>query len=312
MKNIRLMGLTLVAAFAIAAVAATSASALPEWGQCFAKAGGKYSESNCVAKAKSGTGTFEFRKGPEIADKKFAGEGGAGILTGEYKLCQGGPHQEERIPHCGEGEEESTFFGGPLNIECTSEANHGEASGTKNVTNISVVFRGCKVLGSVPCSNTTNEGEVRVNTLKGSLGYLQKSTKSVGILLEPTKKHGEFAQFACLGGALTTVVGVGNKIEGAAYSPETTGGFDGIISPITPVNEMSTKFTQVYTVNAAEENVPSHFEGKHNELLESFIFNSEEPNKHTTKWSRAGEAITNVNTQVNAEGGEGEAVEIKA
>ncbi|MFI4971281.1 MAG: hypothetical protein ACHP7H_01265 [Hyphomicrobiales bacterium] len=291
---------------AIASVAATSASALPEWGQCVAKAGGKYSESNCLTKAKPGKGTFEFNKGTaSIANKKFSGEGGTGILTGEYKICQGGKNQEQRVPKCAEGETEETFFGGPLNIECTSEANHGEVHGTKEVVGISVVFRGCKVLGSVPCSNSEKEGEIRVNTLKGSLGYISKGTKDVGVLLEPIVKKGAFAEFGCLGGLLTTVVGVGNSKEGAAYSPETTGGFDGIISPVTPVNEMNTKLTQVYTVNANEENVPSHFEGKHNELLESYIFNAEEPSGHSTKWSKAGESITNVNTSE-------EAMEIKA
>ena len=73
MKHLRIMGLSLVAVFAIAAVAATSASALPEWGRCEAKAGGKYSDSNCTKKAKLGTGTFEFKKGSTLKNVKFNG-----------------------------------------------------------------------------------------------------------------------------------------------------------------------------------------------------------------------------------------------
>jgi N-acetylneuraminic acid mutarotase len=40
-----MLGLCLVAAVAVAAIATTSASALPEWGQCFKKgAGGKFED----------------------------------------------------------------------------------------------------------------------------------------------------------------------------------------------------------------------------------------------------------------------------
>ena len=301
MKHLKIMGLCLVAVFAIAAVAASSASALPEWGQCVAKAGGKYSDGNCVTKAKLGTGTFEFHKGPEVAQKKFEGHnvGSGGVLTAHFHGCS---VESRRAPTCRVGEEETVAE--PITIECESETNHGEAAGTKEVKNVTVKFLGCKVFGSAPCSNGTNVGEILVNILKGSLGYINKATKEVGLLLEPAQKKGEFAKFTCAG-ILTTVVGVGNKTEGAAYAPETTGGFDGIISPITPVNTMSKEFTQVYTTNEAAENVPSHFAGKHNELLESYLFNNE--SGESTKWSPAGETITNVNTQSS-----GEEVEIKA
>jgi hypothetical protein len=300
-----MLGLCLVAVFAVAAVAATSAMALPEWGQCYAKAGGKYANSNCTVKAKKGAGEFEWRKGASVepSQRKFSGAGGLGILAGEYKICE--PHASRRT-HCENEGEEVEYFGEPLNVECESEFNHGETSGAKGVANIAVIFRGCKLLGSVPCSNTSNEGEIQTSTLKGELGYINKSTKDVGVLLEPTIKHGLFADFTCIGGAIGTAVGVGNKTEGAAYSPESTGGYDGIISPVTPVNEMSTEFTQVYTINGSEENVPNSFEGKHIELLESYLYNTGEPGV-STKWSRAGESITNVNKQLS-----GEPVEIKA
>jgi hypothetical protein len=308
MRHLRMVGLCLVAAFAIAAVAATSASALPEWGQCFKKGpGSKYTDSNCTKKSSLKTpGEFEWRKGTEIApsEKHFAGAGGVGILSGEYRICR--PSEKVRKPKCNAGEEEGSFAGGPLNVECESEAAHGEASGSKGVANVSVVFRGCKVFGSSPCSNTEKAGEIRVNPLKGTLGYISKATKDVGVLLEPVVKKGRFATFGCLEGQITTVVGVGNEKEGAAYSPEKTGGFDGIISPITPVNTMTKELTQVYTINANQENVPSKFEGKHIELLESYLYNAELP-EYTTKWSKAGESVTNVNTQ---EGGA--EVEIKA
>ena len=70
-------------------------------------------------------------------------------------------------------------------------------------------------------------------------------------------------------------VGVGNSKEGAFYEPENKGGYDGIISPITPVNTMTSEYTQVFTVNPeAAENIPNKFEGKHIELLEDYFTTS--------------------------------------
>ena len=75
MRHVRMLGLCLVAVFAVAAIAASSASALPEWGQCEAKAGGKYSDRNCQTKAKKGKGEYEWRKATEVgkSEKQFRG-----------------------------------------------------------------------------------------------------------------------------------------------------------------------------------------------------------------------------------------------
>ena len=303
MKHVRMLGLCLVAAIAVVAIAATSASALPEWGRCEAKAGGKYSDSNCTKKAKTGTGTFEFKKGKELAPVKFTGEnvGSGGVLTSTLEQC--GPFKRIPRSQCegGEGSIERL----EASIECESEHNTGETFSTNQVRNIAVKFHGCKLFGSVPCANGPNEGEIAVNPLKGRLGYINKAEKKVGVLLEPAKAHGEFAKFTCTGaggGGLGVVVGVGNAKEGSFYKPEKTGGFDGIISPITPVNAMTSKFTQAFSTNAAtHENIPSKFEGKHIELLESYDFSVEEPGV-SSLWAAAAEEITNENTE--AEEGE--------
>ena len=193
------------------------------------------------------------------------------------------------------------------------ESNTGEAVGKSGLANVAVKFYGCKLFGSLPCSNGTEEGEILVNTLKGTLGYISKSEHKVGVQLEPVTKHGEFAKFTC-GGFIATVVGVGNSKEGANYtssgcsglcpgatpSEEKQGGYDGIISPITPVNTMTSRYEQVYTINhTTYANIPSKFEGKHIELLEDYIYNEEEPSL-SEMWSPAGEEITNVNTPAEA------------
>jgi hypothetical protein len=305
-----MVGVCLVAVFAMTAIAATSASALPEFGQCYvqAKHEGKYANSNCTTKAKvvntKPTGEFEWRKATEVAKRKFKGEGGAGVLVTTLTACVRG--DQEINPSCEKGKEEEQRLG-PIKVECTSENAVGEVTGSKTIGKVVVKFHGCKALGSSPCSNTSTEGEIAVNVLKGSIGYISKSKREVGVLLTPTTTKGEFAKFTCLG-TITTIVGEGPSKVGTvtlkcAY-PETHCGGDGIISPVTPVNTMTPTLTQVYTVNAAEENIPSKFEGKPIELLEDNAYNNSEP-EYQTAWSKAGEEVTNVNTSE-------EEVEIKA
>ena len=119
-------------------------------------------------------------------------------------------------------------------------------------------------------------------------------------------------KFSC-GEILTNVVGVGNSKEGTSYAK---GGNDGIISPITPVNEMVGteypvhSFTQVYTAEGGAENEKGELSGAENlpssfehgvDALEGYV-ESEELGHY--QWSKAGEELTNVSTAV-------EPVEIK-
>ncbi len=286
MRHVRVLGPCLVAVFAIAAIAATSASAgLPEFGECYAKAKGKYADSGCTEKAKKGTGAYEWRKAAkEVESKEIAGESGPGVLKADLISCPGHMKAEK----CSETEEENS----PINVECSSQWNYGDISGAKTVGKITVLFEGCVIFGSVPCSNTGTEGRIAVNTLKGTLGWINKSAtpRQVGLLLEPVVKGGEFAEFVC---AVTeSHVGVAKASESPAYPPK--GGGDGIISPVTPVNIMTKEFTQIYAVSAADENIPNKFEGSAPlKVLETWLGKLEEP-EFGSKWSKAGEELTNV------------------
>jgi hypothetical protein len=303
-KHVRILGMAIVAVLAIAAIAATTASAAsPEWGKCEAQAGGKYEDAACLHKAKGKTGKkeYEWHKGASLKNIPFHGSnvGSGGVLTTELVVCnyETGTHRVTE-KKC---EEEGSKYERALKvaIECESEGNTGESTGKNGITNVSVKFLGCKLFGSAPCSNGPIEGEIRVNPLKGELGYISKSENKVGVLLEPKTKHGEFARFNCAG-VLSTVVGVGNTKEGAFYKPESHGGYDEIISPITPINQMTSTYEQVYTVNPETfENIPSKFEGGHISLLEAYTYNSEEPST-STEWTASGEEITNVNTASEA------------
>ena len=135
------------------------------------------------------------------------------------------------------------------------------------------------------------------------------------MLLEPTQAKGLFAEFLAQEGAVAFKVGVGNAAEGAFYeeTPGTPTGNDGIISPITPVNQMTHTFTQDYRVETLEPyepaschvshtcpkgsegefgpnkdflNIPSHFEGGPLEALE--VTDKASPNRKAHRGAQPG------------------------
>jgi hypothetical protein len=345
-RHVRMLGLCLVAAFALAAVAASSAVAGPQWVKCeLAGPGHNYTGPNCTKAEKAkpkGTGEYELYKAPEVEAKRVAegksasvpftggNVGSGGVLTARFYTCFGGTYSFQRATRqgCHEGGGTGPHAAVYPKIECVAESSSGDAVSKNQVANVHVVFTGCK-FSSLPCENTATAGEIVVNPLKGKLGWINKSEKKVGVLLEPEAgKHALFVSFECAG-VVFTDVGAGNKKEGAFYvqgtnypegcagtcelatpTEEKHGGYDGIISPITPVNEMTSEFEQVYTENGDKEvpqNIPNRFEGKHIDVLEAAmeLYEEEEESEEFYLWSPAAEEITNV---VEPE----EAAEIKA
>jgi hypothetical protein len=328
-RHVRMLGLCLVAALALGAYAVSSASAL-EFGKCekLETKTGNYTGPNCNKaageKAKpKGTGEYEWRKGSELEPVSFTGEnaGSGGVLYAALEACEGGGAPEyEAIPRqtCAEDGGTREFFG-TIAIECGAEHSSGQITGKNTVTKIHVTFTGCDLGGVLPCENfgSPEPERIETNELKGKLGWLNKSTKEVGVLLEPAVHHGLFAHFVCPGIDSSEHVGVGNKKEGTAWTstgcvgpcPGTTpeeekhGGYDGVISPITPVNVMTSTYTQEYKVENTETypyNVPSKFEGKHIDVLENRHggYNPEtgQDGVASVVWNAAAEEITNVNT----------------
>jgi hypothetical protein len=262
-----------------------------------------------------------------------SGEGG-GVLTTTLRECETGKEGTEKYIRvtrqaCQEIEKAEGIEKGernpvsePLTVECANETDSGEAEGKNKVANVQVLFTTCAALGVLPChSGSLEEGEVKTSALKGKLGWINKANKEVGVLLEPAQHHGLFAQFECAG-FLETYVGVGNKKEGAEFAQgvkypagcvgtveegceatpeeEKHGGYDQIISPITPVNQMTTEFTQVYTEEAAYpfRNLPTSFENKHASSLEDYLIALAEGD--SSMWSSAGEVISVGNTPEEA------------
>ncbi len=303
LKHLRMLGLCLAAVFAVAALSASSAFAAgPEWGKCesVGAGSGKYS-ANCTTKEKGGG--YEWKKGKSLAPIHFTGHnvGSGGVLSTFYNVCEG-PQEGKRVPRakCLEnGGSIAVDLEQTLNVECEAESSLGVTEGKNKVSGVHVTFTGCILLGSVPCQSVgAAEGEIKTSELKGELGYINKAAHEVGVKLEPVTKHGPFAHFLCPGFGDDASVGVGNSKEGTWYTEggkEKKGGNDQIISPITPVNEMTSTYTQVYTVNySTDENVPSKFENKPLSLLESYL--EAEESGFSSLWTAAGEEITNVNT----------------
>jgi hypothetical protein len=298
----------------------------------------KYTDTNCTSKQPKEARAYVLLKAPEVenlrlnylgkesANVPFSGgsvEGG-GVLTTVFGECTGGTYEERRVTkkQCEEGGGEVYYFEEfELFVECESEANTGEAEGNNKIANVHVTFKGCAALGVYPCTGEgegLKEGEIETSTLKGKLGYPEtegggKAKHEAAIVLEPAQKKGLFAQFNCPGIGNTISVGVGNKKEGTYYTPEGEpenykhGGYDQIISPITPTNTMvgpgepEEGFTQVYAIEEGFPfgNIPNKLEGKHISALEDYLAVIEKP-EYSTVWVPAGEEITNVNTPEEA------------
>jgi hypothetical protein len=309
-KHLRLVGLCLVAVFAMAAVtAASSSAALPEWGKCVKvptivkgkeKTKGKFGNANCT---EPGT-EYEFLKGAtELPSTEFTNS-----MTSEKAELE-------------------TSFG--LGTNCTGETARGFLSGSKEVSNVSVTFTGCfvNIIPEFVCENNFKEeegeernfkyikGEIKTFSLKGKLVYISGAgtpTPEVGLQLEPTQKNGWFAFFGC-GPAGAHPLPAIKSVVGA--KPKGPNGGDKIVSPITPLNAMGTETTQTYK-SAAHENPetgeiedrgvqdPSEINGKPANLEAQLFIESGES---TGEWGKSAQIETAITRLAS-----GEELEIKA
>ncbi len=181
MKQIRIAGLCLVVAFALGAVAATSALATaPEYGRCIkkAKAEGKgFTSNKCTAAAEGAKAKYEWI--PGAGKTKFETKGGIGVLTSV------------------EGNK----------VECKTESSTGEFfEGTnKEAGNMKIKFNECVSL-SLACSTPgAKTGELVTEDVEARVGFIKKepiATKSkLGLELYPAKSvtSGLFIEFECSG-----------------------------------------------------------------------------------------------------------------
>jgi hypothetical protein len=200
MKRFKVVGLCLVAVFAMSAVVASAASAaLPEF-----------------------KGTLP---------NKFTSTSGAGVL--------------ETVNH--------------KKVECTGDTNSGIIKSAKKAEEIVVKFKGCKGLGGGECESTTpaakEKEEIATNNLVGTLGYIKKETKEVGLALEPEAGKKELiTKIVCLVGGIKEPV----EVKGS------------VIGVITPINTLTKNLTLTFEQNEGKQKV-QNLEGKTKDTLETSI-----------------------------------------
>jgi hypothetical protein len=185
MRQIRIAGLCLVVAFALGAVAATSAMATaPEYGRCVKKKTKSLpalSNSKCTLNATE-LKTANFEWVPGAGKTKFETKGGIGILTSVSGQ----------------------------RVECKTESSAGEFfEGTnKEAGNMTIKFNSCESL-SLPCSTPgAATGELVTNDVEALVGWENKLKKKTALELYPGKSvtSGLFIEFEC-GGLVVKVRG---------------------------------------------------------------------------------------------------------
>jgi hypothetical protein len=213
MRTTRLIGLTALALCAFAAMAASASASLPEF------LAGK--TGICELSASRPPGTTRGPYPNEDACLEFRNRG-----TGDWY---------ELVTAFTSTSEASHLVAGSDTINCTKDKDEGLLVGDKLVQEVLVAFTGCKVDGLIACSSKGAKAEEIMSAeLKGPLGYINKSTKLVGIKLEP-ESGTEFTagEIEC--------VGIKVKVTGS------------LIGDATPVNTKTTKGTLEFKASGAKQ-----------------------------------------------------------
>jgi hypothetical protein len=270
-KHVRMLGLCLLAVLAVSAVAAVSASAtMPEWGGCEAKEGGKYTDAACTEKAshKKLEGKYEWYTGtsfhhgynaneynmyPEIGPTTFE------TTTGKAIECSGGGGQ----------------------LQADGAFNDGVPTKANELKHIILTFTGCQEAGH-ECNSPEYEYEGGVITnevmaqdheyLKGALVYLAgKGTAdpTVGISLTGYEDKSSNIDQKIL---LTAICEGQGSIGTVWLGGETKGknGKNTILSLVSPVDQMTTDFTQTFDETAGIQE-PSTLEGGQLRTLDEYV-----------------------------------------
>jgi hypothetical protein len=190
MKHMRLLGISLIAVFAMSAVAAatTSKEELPELGRCVKPTGAtnhRYTNAGCTTKsAGENTGKYEWEPGPG-PKPRFASTNGVSELetVGKSKLI------------------------------CLGDTGNGEFTGPKT-DRVTITFTSCELgTSGIKCQTAgAAEGEIRAPQLEGVLGFINEHSNppSVGVNLKPLQGT-LFVAFECSG--------VPVKVNGSVIAP---------------------------------------------------------------------------------------------
>jgi hypothetical protein len=229
MSRTRIAGICIVAALALSALAAGSASAaLPELGRCVnVGSAGAYTGSNCIKTSPTHTGKFEWQPGPG-ATPQFTAQAATVLL--------------ETV--------------GKAKILCTFGEATGEWTGAKTAT-VGFELFGCENGRNFKtCKSGTGEGTIKIEPLEGELGTITGGEKpTVGLDLKAKSPQPNIVSFSC-GGPPGEPMGVAElyEIEGS------------VIARILSVNRMRTETNVLYKQIAGKQ-VPEMFEGSAKDTL---------------------------------------------
>jgi hypothetical protein len=257
MRRIKIVGLCLVAAFALAAMTAGSASATaPEFGRCLKvtpKSLSNYNSAKCVQLASEGAGTEaeKLSKGnyqwfPGVVKTKFTTAMKAATIATLETV-------------------------GGTKITCTNETSTGEYLNTKEIGKMVAHFTGCEV-SKLKCESAGKPGEGVINTspLGGPIGFetIVVPASKDHLANELHSEAGNVAEFVC--GGLPVVV------KGS------------VLHKIT-ANAMKLTATEKFTASKGHQK-PEHFAGgsAKEHILES--------NTNGGPFEQAGQTITSILT----------------
>lgn len=265
MRHLKILGLCLAAVFALAAVAATTASAsLPEWGGCEYTPGGKYANSVCTEKAKhrKTEGAYEWYTGRNFGwlHRRETGKGSVGLNSYSFGEPSGITDNIGASTFEVSSGKKMTCGTGHIYLEF-------ESANPKDVHGVLIDLEGCESEGR-PCSSNFAEYEGQVTNLdqwfeeeglKGHLGWVNRAKQEVGLFLtafntkseDIEQRHLLFA--ACQAGGPESVrnLEIGGDKKGG----------NGVIGLIGPDNTMTTEYTLTYAQSGGVQNPPA-FEGK--------------------------------------------------
>jgi hypothetical protein len=141
-------------------------------------------------------------------------------------------------------------------LECSNAPGHGgtgtgEITAAKTIT-LKLTLKGCKYASLYACKTEgASEGEIRTGSIKGTLVYLAKATKEVGIAFNPYEpKTLEEAKVPP-----TTLASI-NCSNAAAITLRRT-----LLGHVRPVNTATTGFEQWFAQNNGQQ-TPSKYENE--------------------------------------------------
>jgi hypothetical protein len=231
--RLKIMGLCLVAVFALtAAVAASASAAEPAFYECH------------KLTAKPFTGKFTDKKCTKAATAEEIAAG----KKNKYELQEGVGKGKEFKGKGGKATLHTPAVGGE--VTCKSFADKGLISTPTTETNIVSTFKTCESLKKKCASPGQKAGTIVTNKLSGVLGYINKGKKEVGVALK-AEGAGNLAEFNCEG-----------------IEIETTGS---VIGTLAPVNVFTKTENNVFAVNGEGFQAIKNFEGGPNQELLSKV-----------------------------------------